>query len=155
MSDVALAENLRLPLWVYSVLTDTFACYQPTGKKEPLVGRAFELGSHDCAGLVLDYYRDNLALNLEDFRRLFEYVDKGWPDLVNYMFRNSLYAVSAPQDGDILLMTLGRAKQVNHCGIYMSGSRMMHQLMNRRSEIVAYGGYWKRVTTHILRHKTQ
>jgi proteasome lid subunit RPN8/RPN11 len=154
-ADKKLAESTGLPLWLYCVKTDSFHCYKPTGEKDSLYDRAFELGSHDCAGLVIDYYQQNLALNLESFRRVMEHVNGGWKELIPYMKRNNLFKVTSPKEGDIILMTLGRASYVNHCGVYLEGNRLLHQLINRRSGAVVYGGYWKSVTAHILRHKSK
>lgn len=153
-ADIALAEDIALPLWLYSVPADTFSVYHPKGISVSLEGRQFVLGTHDCAGLVLDYYQQILALKLPDFQRVMSHVNTGWPELAAYAQSNGLVAVDDLRESDIVLMRIGgrQARYVNHCGVYLGNGVMLHQLVNRPSGRVLYAGYWQRMTVRVLRH---
>jgi proteasome lid subunit RPN8/RPN11 len=155
-TDKAVAEKVLLPLYVYSVPQDAFNTYVPSGYVAPLEGRVFELGSYDCAGLVIDYYRSVLKITLGEFSRPGAFVVEGFPDIATYLKVNSLQAVSIPRIHDIILMRIGSSGSFcNHAGVFADEGVMLHQLLNTKSARVVYGGYWKASTRHFLRHKSQ
>ncbi len=155
-ADKAVAEKLKLPLYVYSVVTDVLALYTPNGYVAPLEGRNFELGTHDCAGLVLDYFQQRLKITLSNLSRTGRFVADGIPNILDYCRENNLKLVSGPpKKHDIVLMRIGRSKMhCNHAGVMLDEKVMLHQLMNQRSGKAVYGGYWAGATRHILRHQT-
>lgn len=151
--DKAVAERVLLPLFVYSIPQDDLKVYHPTGLIAPLEGRPFILGAHDCAGLVIDYYKQVLNITLEDFPRGAAEVVNGFPDLINYIKRNNFQVVTEePRDHDIIMMKHHHSTECNHCGIYLKGGLILHQVANKISSKTVYGGYWVKTTRYILRH---
>lgn len=152
-ADKVLAESYQLPLAVYSVPEDAFDLYQPNGYTVPLVGRSFVLGCHDCANLVLDYYRQELKLELPELDHSLRHLLTGWSGFRQYFGDNGFVAAQIPQKHDVLLMALGESKGLpNHAGIYLGDGRMLHQLMGRVSEYTHYGRYWQDRTVYIAHH---
>ena len=152
-ADKVLAESYQLPLAVYSVPEDAFNIYTPNGYIVPLVGRSFVLGCHDCASLVLDYYRQELKIELPDMEHSVQCLVTGWSGFRSYLGANGFRAVQVPQKHDVLLMALGESKGLpNHAGIFLGDGRMLHQLMGRVSEHTCYGRYWQDHTVYIARH---
>ena len=152
--DKIVCEQVRLPLYIYSVRDDTLECYRPTGVTFPLEGRPFILGINDCAGLVIDYYRQVLNISLPDFTRTSEQVINGFPDLLAYASRNGFMQVTETRQNDVVLMKVGHPQPVscNHVGVLVEPAVMLHQLISRPFARTVYGGYWQRATHYILRH---
>jgi cell wall-associated NlpC family hydrolase len=42
----------------------------------------------------------------------------------------------------------------NHAAIYIGGDIILHHVYGRLSNRQIYGGYWRKHTTHHLRHKS-
>jgi len=53
--------------------------------------------------------------------------------------------------GDCFLMQVA-SPVPNHAAIYLGDGLILHHLQGRLSSRDVYGGYWQKVTTHILRH---
>lgn len=152
--DKTVAENVRIPCWLYSIAADEFNLYTPTGETH-LEGRSFVLGVHDCAALVIDYYRQQLGIVLPDFDRTPDHVSKGYPDLSKYLRENRFSIVSNPRPHDVLIMSAGPHGYANHAGIFLDGGLMLHQLFSKPSCKTVYGGHWAHKTVMILRHHSE
>lgn len=153
-ADKAISERMQLPLYIYSIPEDVLTIYVPNGYEVPLLGRAFVLGIHDCAGLVVDYFKQKLKINIQDFSRDIAAVEKGFKDLIPFAKANGFILVDKPKEHDIIAMKLGRPTYCNHVGVMLSNGSMMHQVISRTSQVVVYGGYWQRSTAYVLRHSS-
>lgn len=141
--------------------------FEPCGYESPLVGRTFHHGTLDCFGLVRDFYRVELGIELPDIER----PDNWWKDpdggelyLDNYRcwgFRE----VDKPEYGDVILMQY-RSERTNHAGIYLGDkplksqpelhtipNAMLHHALPHLSDRVVYGGYWSDITRMIVRYQ--
>lgn len=155
-ADIAVSEELQLPVWVYSVPSASFAVHHPNGREASLYHRQFVLGTHDCVGLVVDYYRQKLGIRLRAFPRQEAHVAYGVPDLPD-LFRLNQFVVISPADRrahDVALICLGRSVYPNHCGVLVRPDCLLHHVANRPSGETVYGGAWERSTRWIVRHKT-
>lgn len=118
--------------------------------KPPLMGRVFLHGVTDCYTFVRDWYAE-LGIALPDFAR----TDNWWENGENLYLENFAKAgfeqVAEPQDGDVLLMTIGSSVP-NHGAIYC-GDAIEHHLYGRLSCREVYGQFYRDRTTHVLRHK--
>jgi len=67
--DRLISEKQKVPMLVYSNLTNNFEFYEPKGIKIPLLNRPFILGIFDCTELVKDYYEEvlNIRFPKHDF----------------------------------------------------------------------------------------
>lgn len=141
---------------------------EPEGYCVPLVGREFFHGSLDCYGLVRDFYRAEMGIELMDFDR----PDYWWEDsksgelYLDNFEKAGFYKVNGePKFGDLIIMQY-MSDKANHGGVYIGDkplktqpelhvipNAMLHHPMPRLSERVMYNGYWKDITRVIVRHK--
>ena len=154
MADKTVCENVDKPGLIYSVPEDNFVEFLPCGFTAPYVGRKFVFTIHDCATLVQDFYAQEFCVKLEPFSRTMRDFFHGFSGLKEYTEKNNLFEIDGElKRGDILLMTIGKAKVPNHSAIYLGDNHILHQLYNRVSAIEAYQGYWKARTIKVVRHK--
>lgn len=175
--DLVSCEATGLPWHIVSViqhageLAPTIAgwhSFEPSGYEAPLVGRSFHHGSLDCYGLIRDFYRLELGVQLLDFDR----PDHWWsqPELGELYLANfeqaGFYQVEGDlRYGDVVLMQY-RSERTNHGGIFLGSHSLktqpdlhpvphalLHHAMPRLSERVMYGGYWQDITRLIVRYQ--
>lgn len=126
-----------------------------TPERAPLEGRHFCHGTDwDCYGLVRDYYRERLAIELNRY----DHDSWWWEEGKNFYLDNyeaeGFYKV---EDGtiekhDLILMQI-RSKVINHAAIYVGDNLILHHMFGKLSKKDVYGGYWAEKTIMILRHK--
>jgi proteasome lid subunit RPN8/RPN11 len=66
--DLASIDAWGLPWVIMSWPSKEWAQFEPNEKPQPLLGRTFNYGSHDCFGLIRDYYR-RLGVTLPNIER--------------------------------------------------------------------------------------
>ena len=141
---------------------------RPSGWKAPLVGRNFYHGVLDCLTLIQDWFLRERGIVLKDYEREDDWWSKGgnmYVDLFEETGFVNMGQNANLQVGDVILMQI-RSKVPNHGAIYIGDSKlteapelhnvydaMLHHLYGRLSTREVYGGYWRQITTHILRHK--
>ena len=134
-ADRVACEASGLPWHIVSVPNDTWASIEPMGYVAPLVGREWSHGVLDCYALVRDWYQLERGVDLPNFARAgFAPVD-----------------ASDLQAGDCFLMQVASSVP-NHAAVYLGDGLILHHLQGRLSSRDVYGGYWQKVTTHILRY---
>jgi len=153
--DLAACNRSGFPWVIYSVPKDAFAEVEPEGLVAPLLGRQFLWGVHDCGTLLVDYYRELLGISLvyEPYPELF-WRDPEHKPYLTKLQENGFELVHDLREHDVILMQLS-ADVPNHVAIYQAGGIIMHHVQNRLSCRDVYGGYWREITRHILRHRSQ
>jgi proteasome lid subunit RPN8/RPN11 len=113
----------------------------------PLKGRPFRHGVFDCYSLCRSYYWQTMRVKLPDFPRS----DNWWAgdqNLYEDNFRSVGFRVldptEPPREGDAFMMCV-MSKKINHAGIYLGQSTILHHLMNRLSREEPLGGWGPRV----------
>lgn len=127
----------------------------PDGYCPPYIGRRFDHGTTDCYGLVKDWYRCELGIKLPQIIR----PDDWWKEGLD-LYRKNVEAAGfrrlgpeePPVRGDLVLMRIG-AKEPNHAGIYQGDARILQHFQDRLSSLDVYGGYFRKVTDSIWRHR--
>lgn len=148
-------ERTGLPWLIVNWPLGTWEVLQPAGYVAPYVGREFVHGVLDCYGLVRDWYAREMAIDLPDMPREWEWWLKGgnlYRD--NFAKHGFVEVTGIPQRGDGFLMRL-RSPVENHAAIYEGAGRILQHLQGRLSSRDVYGGYWQRHTTAHLRHRSQ
>src|SRR5260363_36280 len=120
----------------------------------PLIGRPFSHGILDCYTLIRDYYQRALRLDLPDFERAPEWWTQGGNLYLDHFDEAGFIEVPLPalQQHDVLLMQ-NAAPVPNHSAIYLGGGRILQHCQGHLSAESIYGGYWRKCTTHCLRHR--
>lgn len=156
-ADKAVSEAALLPLYVYSLVTQQFNLHEPKGRCLPLEGRFFVFGLHDCAGLVIDYHRCRLNIDLPAMlpeERTVKHLTDGFANLDQYLQRGGFVEVKGPSTNAVVLMSLNGTGLVNHAAVLVDPSTILHQLMYRTSRLDLYGGYWQERTVKFVKHKS-
>lgn len=154
-ADLVSCEQTGLPWIIVNWPTGQIYHHTPTGYKATLLGRVYSHGVLDCYTLVRDYYAQEVGLVLPDFARDDDWWDKGG-DLYEDNFRGCGFDVVEENQArlhDILLMQVA-SNVINHAGIYLEGNLMMHHARDRLSSRDIWGGYWKKITVKVIRHRS-
>ncbi len=157
-ADRVMCEHSGLPWLIVNHPVGGFEQLTPSGYQAPLVGRQYSHGVLDCYQLVVDYYQRELGIVLPYFRR-----EDGWWNrgenlyLDNFaqagfvMVGDGTLAGMKPHDG--LLMQVASAVP-NHCAIYLGDNLVLHHVYGRLSSRDVLGGYWRKNTCAVLRHRS-
>lgn len=119
----------------------------------PYIGRKFIIGVHDCYGLLRDYYRNTLDIEISDYPRDEDWWFKGPSMLTDYYGDEGFYDIKRKElkEGDVIFMKI-KTNITNHCGIYLGNNLILHHLVGRLSCRQPIG-MWDNYITNYLRHK--
>lgn len=152
--DLSSCEASALPWLIVSIPAETHTVIRPSGFKAPLVGRSWGWGVHDCFAIIRDGYSAYAGIDLPDIHRDWEF----WKDPHDFI------RASMPQMGFVELKPTAtwrhldvigikiHGKVVNHLALYLEPGNMLHQMSQRFSEKVVYGGMWRDQTELHARH---
>lgn len=158
-ADKVACEASGLPWFIVSYPSGQWHETQPSGYMAPLVGRAWAHGVLDCYSVIRDWYRAERGIDLPNFDRFDEWWKRGQNLYLDNFGSVGFEALGAVQSqdmevGDVLLMQVA-SPVPNHAAIYLGDGLILHHLQGRLSSRDVYGGYWQKITTHILRHRTE
>jgi len=124
------------------------------------IGRPYAYGFYDCFTIAESYYR-------KEFGIVFSHKPSGYPEIEDWykkgmnllednFEKNGFVRLidTKPIEGDILLIQMG-SDVPNHIAIYVGDNRILHHCAGKLSSVDFYGGYWKKHTTHHLRHENR
>lgn len=152
-ADIVSCNRSELPWIIVSLLDNTTNIIYPEKFDVPLIGRQFLHGVLDCYSLIRDYYKKELQLNLKDYLREPNWWEKGQDLYLDNFKDEGFIEVTNLQKHDIILIQNGSDK-VNHGAIYIGDNIILHHSTNRLSSRDVYGGYWRKNTRCIIRHKS-
>ena len=158
-ADKVACEASGLPWFILSFPSGQWHEMQPSGYIAPLVGRAWAHGVLDCYSVIRDWYWAERGIDLPNFDRFDEWWKRGQSLYLDNFGSAGFEALRAVQSqdmevGDVLLMQVA-SPVPNHAAIYLGDGLILHHLQGRLSSRDVYGGYWQKITTHILRHRTE
>jgi cell wall-associated NlpC family hydrolase len=155
--DIKACKQVNVPWLMYCMGANEWHYMDPTGKASYLE-RQWIYGIYDCYGLIRDYYRKEFSIELDDFERGKE---REWESSDWRMFEKNFKEqgfVEIGDDelkrGDVFLMQV-QCSFPNHVGVLhdLPSNTFYHHLTGRLSEAGIYGGYWRKHTNKILRHR--
>lgn len=155
-ADRTMCERTGLPWLIVNWPTGAHQVVVPDGYRAPLVGRPFHHGVLDCYSLAQDYYRDALGIVLPDIPREYEWWLHGMD-----LYREHFEAAGFVQVGDGTHRDIrehdGLLMQVaspvpNHGAVMLADGLILQHCRDRLSSRDVYGGHWRTLTTHVLRH---
>lgn len=153
-ADKVACEASGLPWHIVGWPHGTWRSIEPTGYRAPLVGREFVHGVLDCYALIRDFYGEDLGIELPDFDRRDDWWNQGQNLYVENFAKAGFVQVDDLRQHDVILMQI-LSPVANHGAVFFEDNSLLHHLHGRLSSRDVYGGYFRQVTTHILRHKTK
>jgi proteasome lid subunit RPN8/RPN11 len=151
-ADLVGIEAWGLPWLIMAWPSKEYNIFEPSRNPCGLLGRRFNYGSTDCYGLIRDYY-GRLGIGLLDFERAPNWERQGQNLYLDGYEKTGFVEVQGePQAHDVLLFQMNSPVPA-HGAIYLGDSRILHHVEGRLSARAIYGGFYQKVTTHILRHK--
>jgi len=152
-ADKAGCEASQKPWHILSWPGNQLYSWEPNGYEAPLVGRQFSYGVLDCCTLVRDFYKKELNIDFECYQGQDGWWDKGENRYLDNYAEQGFVRVDNFKKYDIFLIKLV-SPVPNHAAIYLGDNKILHHVHGRLSNREPYGGYWRKHTTHILRHKS-
>lgn len=115
---------------------------------EPLEGREFLHGVHDCYGIIRDWFRVNRNVTLMNCPRNMEWWYAG-KDLYSENFERAGFKaipLVEAEAGDVVLMQV-RSPVVNHAAVVTGPNQIMHHLIHRLSGTDQLSKWERHITT--------
>lgn len=145
-------DATQLPWIIVSWPEGDIRTIQPRGERD-LEGRTFVLGYADCWTLIMDYYRKNHDITLNNYS-----VDRHWWEsgenryMDNWQKEGFIEFEGDPKDGDMVIMQV-QSDVPNHAGVLVNNGMLLHHLYGQLSTIIPYSDYWRDRTVKIVRRK--
>ena len=148
-------EASGLPWIIVNGMTGEIHRFEPEGYVAPLVGREFVHGILDCYSLIRDYYARECGIQLADYPRDWEWWNAGQNLYMENFEREGFVRVVDDEikPHDLLLVHI-QSPVPNHSGVYLGDGMILHHAQGRLSSRDVYGGYWRKHTVCVLRHRS-
>lgn len=159
--DRAISVSQNLINILYDIKQDLFDIFQPKDYNNQYIGRIFNIGKADCYTLVRDYYKNELEIEILDFRR-----DENWQEdninIFNDIFAKEKFIkalqypiedISKIDVNDILCLAPNK-KDITHFAIYQGCNKILHHPRNQLSLIEEYSLPWILRTKFIIRRES-
>jgi proteasome lid subunit RPN8/RPN11 len=157
MADLSACEGSGLPWYIVGFGSDDDVTrIEPSGFLAPYERRPYVYRVHDCYTLARDWYQREMALGLPEFERADQWWKKGQNLFVeNFEGCGFVRLLDADvQVGDAFLIQMN-SPVPNHVAIYVGDGTILHHVWGRLSYREPWGGMWRKLATHHLRHVTQ
>lgn len=124
---------------------------------EKYVGRPFLMGETDCLGLFMEFYREELGVEITNYARPKDW-DSDTIDLIRLCYEREGFEMITdwkPKDlriGDLLCMSVGTSNP-NHFAVYTGEGNILHHIAGRASSHEIFRDFWRASTGFVLRHK--
>ncbi|TDS97748.1 proteasome lid subunit RPN8/RPN11 [Rahnella sp. BIGb0236] len=131
-----------------------FCTLSPRGDRE-LAGRRWVLGHADCWSLIMDYYRTEHGIIVNNYSVDREWWVNGEENLYDDNWQAEGFVevdASGMRPGDMIMMRV-QAPVTNHAAIYLGENIMVHHLFGNLSARVPYGKYYRDRTVRVVRRK--
>lgn len=129
-NDLAWAEELALPCYLYCVAQDSWHSYLPPTYQPPLLGLPWVWGFQDCYSLVRQWARQQRGHHMADYDRDDQL---NLRDLILDRFAAEGFErlpVAAAALGDVLMFESDRLLS-NHLGVLVGPNRFLHHPVDR------------------------
>jgi len=155
-ADKVSCETTNKPWHILSWPGNRLFSWNPNGYEAPFIGRKFSYGVLDCCTLIRDIYKRELNTDFTCFSGQDEWWLRGENRYLDNYKEQGFIQVLDENDirkYDIFLIKLV-SPVPNHAAVFIGGDKIIHHVHGRLSNREIYGGYWRKHTTHHLRHKS-
>lgn len=163
-ADKAACESSELPWAIMGIRKQTEGfvfegpvVIEPCGFEIPYVGRPYVSGALDCYNILLDFYKREYGIKLNDYPRIEAGGRKGFTFFVERYAQEGFVRLigQAPLRGDVFLIQASD-NSPNHIAVYLGDDQILHHCHDRLSRRDIYGcGFWAKHTSHHLRHESK
>ena len=151
-TDLDSCDYLDLPFYIVNPNTKEWHYMEPTGYKQPLIGRVWEWGKSDCWTLVIDYFAEK-GLTVKNWPR---------PNKSKDILTNGIFERLIPKSGfkivedemkvgDLLLMKF-TGPDPDHVAVYIGEQMVIHHLGGRLSSRDLYNEFLINATVKRYRY---
>lgn len=152
-ADIVACEKSGYPWVIIGWPSEVIRQIELTGYKAPLLGREFSYGVLDCYSLIKDALQEFCSIEIPDYyRHKYGWWKEGQNLYLDLYENTGFVKVNSLEKYDILLLQIA-SPVPNHAAIHIGDGIIMHHLEKRVSCTDVYGGYWKKHTYGIYRHK--
>lgn len=155
-ADQAACNASGLPWIIVNPCLETWDGTMPGRYELPYVGREFVFGMVDCYSLIMDWYKKELKIKLDNFFRRDLFWERG-ENLYVDNYKSQGFRIVEKDDiryADLIIMQL-QSNIPNHGAIYIGDQQILHHVQGRLSSRDVYGGYYAKVTAMVLRHESR
>lgn len=152
-ADEVACNKSNIPWIIVALPSKTYTINYPKEYNIPLIGRPFYYGTLDCYSLIRDYYKQELNISLNDYLREPNWWDLGKDLYMDNFEKEGFSIVSDLKKHDAILIQNG-SNIINHVAVYLGDNFILQHCENRLSSRDVYGGYWRKNTRYILRHRS-
>jgi proteasome lid subunit RPN8/RPN11 len=135
--DIESADEIALPLYVYSLIDKKFQEYIPKNYILPLEGLPFIIGLFDCYEMMRIYFRQNYNIYPSDYDRDESYHNDHTDIIANNFekegFHKSLDTFCLTKN-DVLVFSSNLARP-QHFGVFLGNSKILDHKIGRLSGI--------------------
>ena len=155
-ADKVSCETTNKPWHILSWPGNRLFSWEPNGYEAPYIGRHFSYGVLDCCTLIRDFYKKELNTNFSCISGQDEWWLKGENRYLDNYKEQGFVQIKDEDDirkYDIFLIKLV-SPVPNHAALFIGDDKIIHHVHGRLSNREIYGGYWRKHTTHHLRHES-
>jgi proteasome lid subunit RPN8/RPN11 len=143
-TDISTANNLNLPMILYSIISDLFKIYNPK-KYIKYLNLNFKYKENDCLTLIKNYYFKELNQNI-NINRIYDVFEKKlhFSDLSSITKENFINSQNFKEiqtqdlkENDIVLL-INTNNYPCHYGLYIDNYQILHQTVLSKSRIDNY-----------------
>lgn len=156
-ADVNASKALNLPYVVFNCSGTEFFYFDPR-QSAGLVGRPWMYGGYDCYSAVRDWYSQEMGVELRDYTRLYEgeWTQHGFTHFEENFAAEGFVEIPKTvqlQRGDVLMSRIRNNYTCNHVAVVEDpdANLIFQHLVNRKSEVMLYSGYFRDNTYMIVR----
>jgi len=151
-TDLISCNYLDLPFYIVNPSLNEWHYMEPTGYKQPLIGRSWKWGTSDCWTLVIDYFAEK-GLTIKNWTRPNKPEDILTNGILERIIPESGFKIveDEMQVGDLLLMKFV-GPDPDHVAIYIGEQMVVHHLSGKLSSRDLYNQFLIDSTVKRYRH---
>jgi proteasome lid subunit RPN8/RPN11 len=154
--DYVVSSGHKMYSVVYSYENDTFVeINEGAIKYAKYIGRPFELGKQDCYSLIMDFYKQEYGIILNNYFRDDKKFEQE-PDIIRNNYQKEGFEEIKVEDlqiGDAIVF--GLVKTSPHVGIFIGNNLFLHHERAKYSTAQVLTSVWKNKIVFCARHKNK
>jgi proteasome lid subunit RPN8/RPN11 len=156
LHDLNISQELGMPFFIYSILTDNFFLHFPHSfEPDDLLKRPYVKGFYECTCLLKDYFIKELNINITrcHYNYWLPECDKESNRILeNVMHSNFVYKQKNElKKHDIIIFKIKKEGR-KHVGVYQGDDYFIHQCGNSISQKTLLDKRWQKKIKGVYRH---